>query len=430
MTEFETRIIEKSAAPTHRWKSHGAQWLGVSRPTLNAYLAHAARGDLDQIPQKILEALEILPGTGALQPSRPTAEEMLLCFAGGLVALQDEIDTHGHPRAPYPRLLQRGLDVASMLNCLDGSSYPVTLADLLVMAGRPVYEWCPNLEGAIADQFYAARLLENFEITRDCLSLAALGQQDSEHIFYQTLMACCEEVGASGQALYEAWRGTVVELPVASGYTQLLGKNPIFMRYMNVAQRLIDTFYVRMPTVHAEAGKVYLCPSTGTRLRRIGGKLVTELRDETAQHLVDTLGPRTIEYTPDVLELRRPARLFWALPGWYELKLRDSARELGWDVDLWPKLDTVDLVIRKKGSTRRFAIDVKDHISPQGLAHSFSRFKGYKSHLRFIVIPDYLDRLNNEYTQIFARARASFGKEKVDMITVSALLKLLSKVDK
>lgn len=430
MTEFEARLIEKSQAPDTRWKSHAAAWLGVSRPTLDAYLAHASIWSFDQIPEAVLEKLGMLPGLEASQPKPPSIEEMVLSFAVGLVALQDEIDTHGHPRVPYPAHLQRGLDLASILKCLDGSEYPVTLADLLAVAGKPLYEWCPKLEEPLSDEFYAARLLENFEITRDCLALAERGQKDSEHAFYQTVMDCCEELGSAGQELYEAWRRTVVEVPIASGYTQLLGRHPIFMRQIGVAQRLIDTFYVRLPPTHAEDGTVLLCPSTGTRLRRVGGKLIAELRDDSAQRTLEKQGPRVIDYTPDVLELRRPARLFWSLPGWHELKLMESARQLGWEVDLWPKFDTVDLVIRKKGSARRFAIDVKDHISAQGLARSFKRFKDYKTHIRFVVIPDYLKVLNPDYVKIFTRARASLGKEKVDLITVSELLKLLKKAEK
>ena len=430
MTEFEARLIEKSGAPRARWKSHAAAWLEVSRPTLNAYLAHASIGNWEQIPVAVLETLGILPGQAASQPNPPSVEEMVLSFAVGLVTLQDEIDAQGHPRAPYPAHLQRGLDVASILNCLDGSEYPVTLAGLLAIAGKPLYEWCPKLEGPVSDEFYSARLLENFEITRDCLALAERGQHDSEHVFYQTVMNCCEELGSAGQELYEAWRRTVVEVPIASGYTQLLGRHPIFMRQISVAQRLIDTFYVRMPPIHAEAGKVLLCPSTGTRLRRVGGKLIAELRDDFAQRMLDQRGPTVIDYTPDVLELRRPARLFWSLPGWHELKLMESAKQLGWEVDLWPKFDTVDLVIRKKSSARRFAIDVKDHISAQGLARSFKRFKDYKTHLRFVVIPDYLKVLNPDYVKIFTRARASLGKEKVDLITASELLKFLKKAEK
>ncbi len=420
MTEFEARLIEKSGAPSARWKSHAAAWLRVSRPTLNAYLTHAAIGSLERIPEVVLEMLGLVPGQAESQPKSPSIEEMVLSFAMGLVALQDEIDVHGHPRAPYPAALQRGLDLAAILNCLDGrSEYPVTLAELLASAGKPLYEWCPKLEGPVSDESYAARLLENFEITRDCLALAERGQKDSEHAFYQTVMECCEELGSAGQELYEAWRRTVVEAPVASGYTQLLGRHPVFMRQIAVAQRLIDTFYIRMPPTHAEAGKVLLCPVTGVRLRRIGGKLITELRDDIAQHTLDQQGPKAIDYTPDVLELRRPARLFWSLPGWHELKLLESAKQLGWEVDLWPKYDTVDLVIRKKGSVRRFAIDVKDHISAQGLARSFKCFKDYKTHLNFVVIPDYLKVLQPDYAKIFARARASLGKEKLALLTVS-----------
>jgi hypothetical protein len=179
--------------------------------------------------------------------------------------------------------------------------------------------------------------------------------------------------------------------------------------------------------VHVTKGKVHLCPATGTRLRRIGGRWVTEMRDEAVQRHLQREGPIELDYTPDVLELKRAARLYWTLPGWHELQLRETATNMGWDVELWPKFDTVDLILRERGGSRRYAIDVKDHLSAQSLARSFERFKGYKSHIRLIVVPDYLENLNPEYRKTFTRARASYAKEKVEIATVSGLIKLLSK---
>lgn len=426
--DFQQQLIERSHPPSPtRWKAHAANWLGITRPTLDVYLRHAKEGRFDKLPSKVLEQVS---GGAALPGSDPHAAmrgEMVLNFASGLVALQEEMDSHGHPHAPYPAELQRGLDVAGWLNVAEEGAYPVTLAELLVCAGRPVYEWCAQLGEPLADEYYASRLLEDLEVTRDCLSLAARLRQDPEHELFKVLMRCCDEAGAAGQELYAAWRRTVIEVPVAGGYTQLLGRERIFMQHLDLAQRLINAFYVRLPSVHAVGGKVYLCPSTGTRLRKIGGKWVSEMRDQSAQRRLQREGPRPLDYTPDVLELRRPARLFWALPGWHELQLREAAMALGWEVELWPKFDTVDLLLRKAGSTTRYAIDLKDHLSAQGLARSFERFKGYKSHIRLIVVPDYLEDLNPEYRKTFVRARASSGKEKVEIVTVSGLLELLTR---
>ncbi|HEX6706079.1 MAG TPA: hypothetical protein VF169_15060 [Albitalea sp.] len=426
--DFQQQLIERSQPPSpSRWKSHAANWLGITRPTLDTYLRHAKDGRFDKLPSKVIE--KVMGGApGPAGDSRAALrEEMLLNFAAGLVALQEEMDAHGHPRAPYPAALQRGLDVAGWLNIAEGSVYPVTLAELLVCASRPVYEWCAQLGEPLADEYYASRLLEDMEVTRDCLSLAARLRQDAEHELFKVLMRCCEEAGVAGQELYTAWRRTVIEVPVAGGYTQLLARERIFMQHLDLAQRLINEFYVRLPSVHATSGKVHLCPSTNTRLRKIGGRWTTEMRDEAAQRRLQREGPRLLDYTPDVLELRRSARLFWALPGWHELQLRDAAVNLGWDVELWPKFDTVDLVLRRAGSAKRYAIDLKDHLSAQGLARSFERFKGYKTHIRLIVVPDYLEHLNPEYRKTFMRARASFAKEKVEIVAVSGLLKLLAK---
>jgi len=426
--DFQQQLIARSDPPSvTRWKSHAANWLGVSRPTLDAYLRHAQAGRLEKVPAEILGKVCGDQPDARTDVYAPARVEMVLNFAAGLVALQEEMDAQGHPQAPYPAALQRGLDVAAWLNIAETNTYPVTLAELLVCAGKPIYEWCAKLGEPLADEYYASRLLDEGEVTRDCLSLASQLRQDPEHELFKLLMRCCEDAGSAGQDLYAAWRRTVIQAPVAGGYTQLLARERVFMQHLDLAHRLINAFYVRLPHVHASAGKVHLCPSTGTRLRRVGGKWVTEMRDEAAQRLLTREGPRTLDYTPDVLELKRPARLFWCLPGWHELQLCDMARQLGWEVELWPKFDTVDLLIRKPAATTRYAIDLKDHLSAQGLARSFERFKGYKSHIRLIVVPDYLEDLNPDYRKTFARARASFGKEKVEIMTITGLLTLLTK---
>lgn len=424
--DFQQMLIERSHPPVAtRWKSHAAHWLGVTRPTLDAYLRHAKEGRFDRLPTKVLEQVTGGMPIATVDANATLRTDMILHFAAGLVALQDQMDEHGYPQAPYPASLQRGLDIAGWLNITEDGLYPVTLAELLLCACKPTYEWCPQLGEPLADEYYASRLMEDMEVTRDCLSLAVKLRKDPEHELYKLLMYCCEEAGAAAQDLYVAWRRTVIELPVASGYTAVVMRETVFMQHLDLVQRLINAFYVRLSSVHAISGKVHLCPSTGIRLRRISDKWVTEMRDQAAQHRLDREGARLLEYTPDVLELKRSARLFWALPGWHELQLRAAALELGWDVELWPKLDIVDLLLRKKSSARRYAIDLKDHLSAQSLARSFEHFKGFKSHIRLIVVPDYLEDLNPDYRKIFMRARASLAKHTVEILTVSGLLKLL-----
>jgi hypothetical protein len=425
MPPVESQLIQLSGAPPLKWKKHAAEWLGVSRPTLLRYLNLASKGNWDQIPIAILLRLGLGEPSSIVEPVAdiPTTHEMLICFAAGLVEMQAQVDEIGFARAPYPPALQRGLDIASALNVLSDSSFPITLTQLLQDASTPIYKWCPHISGPAADAFYAAALLENNEVTRDCLAIADLAKQDSEHALYQTLMDCCAGMdSAAGQILYEQWRRTVVEQPVAQGHMHLLMRHSIFFANIDVAQRLIDAFYTRLLPVHAMQGKIYLCPLSGTRLRRVGQRWMTELRDPAAQRYLEANGPKEIDYTPDTLEVRRPARLFWTLPGWHELKVAEAARALGWDVELWPNLDAIDLVIRKRGRKNRYAIDVKDYLSSLSLARSFQRFNGYKNHTRLIVIPDYLERLSPDYRKHFVRWRSAEGKTSVDITLVSNLL--------
>jgi hypothetical protein len=422
MNVFEKQLIELSGAPLTRWKSHAAEWLGISRPTLVSYLKHAAAADWNQIPIGVLARLgldkqESQPTTNA---TLPETNEMLVSFAAGLVEMQAQVDEIGFAQAPYPPHLQRGLDIAAALNFHAESSLPTTLTQLLQVGATPVYKWCPELSGPTADSFYAATLLENNEVTRDCLAIADMAKLDSEHVLYQTLRECCDGMDeVAAQSLYVQWRRTVVEQPVAQGHMHILTRDPIFFANIDAAQRLIDTFYTRLLPIHAVEGKIHLCPLSGTRLRRVGNSWMTELRDPAAQQYLDIHGPMTMEYTPDALEVKRPARLYWTLPGWHELKLAKDAKAMGWEVELWPNLDAIDLSIRKRGNKNRYAVDVKDYLSPLNLARSFQRFNGYKSHTRLIVIPDYLERLSPDYRKHFSRWRSAEGKLSVEIALMS-----------
>lgn len=430
---FQANLQKLVGSSERGWKTPAAKLLGVSRPTLDRYLRLAAEGRLEKIPRPIREMVgadisESSAGAAAVAKSEVggTEFDMVNLFAAGLSKLQEDIDHQGHIQSPYPEPLSRAFNLAAAFNIERRTSYPTDLASLIRVATRPVFEWCSAYgEGEQGEAYIASRMIEDGEITPDCISMAGLSETDAEQAFYQTLMSVCAELDEGlGQRLYSEWRRAVIENPVAESHAIFIAKYDVLRSNTTITKRLVDFFYERVPEIHAVSGKLALCPLTGTRLKRHGDQWATEMRDPAvAQHL-RTYGPKWVEHTPATIELKRPVRVFWALPGWHELRLHDAVQALGCTSLLWPDFDSVDLLVSQP-SGRRFAVDVKDHISPISLSRTSGPDNRRRRHKRVIVIPDYLEDRLPQYKTLFHRARLSALKEPEQIMTTAEFLDLL-----
>ncbi len=426
--------LQKLVGSTERgWKGSAAKLLGVSRPTLDRYLRLAAEGQLDKIPGLILKAVGVNESSPtARTPGIPESEvgssefDMVNLFAAGLRRLQEDIDHQGHIQAPYPEPLSRAFNLAAAFNIERRTSYPVDLASLIRAAARPIFEWCSAYgECEHGEAFFASRLIDDGEITPDCISMAGLTETDAEQAFYQMLMSACAELDEDlGQRFYSEWRRAVIENPVAESHAIFIAKYDVLRSNTILTKKLVDFFYERIPEVHAVDGKLALCPLTGTRLKKHANQWATEMRDPVAaQHLRD-YGPRWIEHTSATIELKRPVRVFWTLPGWHELQLNREVQARGCTSILWPDFDSVDLLVSQP-SGRRFAVDVKDHISPISLSRTSGRHNRRRRYKRVIVIPDYLEDRLPQYKTLFCKAALSALKEPEQIMTASEFLELL-----
>ena len=127
-----------------------------------------------------------------------------------------------------------------------------------------------------------------------------------------------------------------------------------------------------------------------------------------------------------MLQLRRPFRLYWNLPGRAELALERDLLAAGWKVELWPNLDRIDLIVSSRDGKKRVAIDVKEYLSPEILAVRFEGFKEYAAdHECFLVVPDHILETSSGYHRRFESVRASYSKTPVNVRTVSELLREL-----
>lgn len=411
------------------WLGRAAAVLGSSRPSLARYLQLEEQGESGRIPASLWAALDNLPDLQATKPFTPlpTTADVVHHYAAGLVDLQQHMDETGHIQAPYPVSLHDGFDMAAALNIVTaGARFPVSLADLLRVADRPLYEWCPDYARVGPPEFVDAQLMSEGQVTSACLALGARSQSDPEEPLYDKLMEICDAIGeAEAEDFYRAWRKCVVEKPFAWSRAELLDSDPLFLVHSRRVSELIDAFYVTVPVAALRDQIVRLCPITRTRVFRSNGKWCSEFRDPRAARALANQGPVEHPAVEGMLELRRAARTFWTLPGRHELELATRVQERGLNVVLWPKLDAADLLIESGDGAKRWVVDVKDYLSPRSLARAFSGFNGFRRARRALVIPDYLNDRTPQYREIFDRARRANLANKVELLTASQLLREL-----
>lgn len=426
-SSFSEALSKRFDMARHGWKRDACTYLGIARPTLDRYLALERDGKVALIPEAIWIQLK---AGAAEEPAQSgtalaTPYAMVNSLAAGLCSLQEHIDRNGHIQAPYASTLVRGLNLACALNLAHDRNYPTSLAELLKAASSPLYTWCMHYEGDRAEEFGTAILIRDGEITSECLQLAGLHDVDPEHVFYQALMTACSELEPTdAQNLYVAWRRTVIEQPVVDGFTTFLS-NAVLRRHLRLTQGLAEVFYEEVPPLHSTDGKIAVCQLSGTRLRRLNNEWASDSRDPRAARLIRDNGPLWRPHLPRMQELKRSARLFWALPGIEEIALYHKAKDLGYHCELWPKLDSIDLLIKHPNKNVRFAVDLKEHRSPVSLARTFDGFKAFKRHRQMLVVPDYLVDLNPSYYQQFERARQAKLKSPVNLLSVSQFTRLL-----
>jgi hypothetical protein len=424
-TEFAERCERLFAGKLgydRRWKTAAAQALGIGRATLYRYLD----GKTD-VAGHVIQRLDQLESGG-----NPICEDrqMLTLIARGLLDLQREMDENGWLKNGFPDNLQRVFDLASARNALeDKPRWPTDLIALSRFGQMLLYDsgidvsWDPN--GEFAD----AKLLDGGEITPACIALSMPGRDPeaefTENSGYTLLKGICRE-RPDGQAVYVAFRRAIIEHPILSGWTTLL-TDPLLVSIERLDE-IIFAFYERVPESLAIDGFLPVCSVSGTILRRERTGFHTESRDPDAIRKAKASDYTKVKWRPGALQLRRPFRIYWNLPGRAELALEREVQAVGWKVDLWPNLDRVDLVVTSGDGKRQVAIDVKEYLSPENLAVRFQGFKEYAAnHECYLVVPDHIPEISNGYHRRFASVRASYSKTPVKLRTVSELLNELKK---
>lgn len=403
-----------------RWKTACAGDLGISRATLYRYL-----DDPSAVPPDVLAALAALEA-----PDRPVLDDhgMVVLASSALVAVQREIDARGFLGTPYPQVVRRTFDVGAARNLVEERDHPwpTDLRSLAEVASLPLGLWAGDMSWDREEVFAEIRLVENGEVTPECRELAAGGRDPEQELVerdgFEALRAACARI-EDGDAFYTAWRRCVVERPVLSTISEAATAVP-GLTDLDDWTGFVHRFYDVVPESLAFGDQVRVCTVSGTLLRKVRKGYHTESRDPAAIRAAAEGRHGTKAFRPrQTLHLKRAFRAFWCHPGVAELGLARGLEALDWSVTLWPRRDRVDVEAVSPGG-RRLAVDVKDHLSPVGLARRFEGFKEYEAtHECFVVVPDYVVAADRRFAERFENLRKSHGKPAVALRTVSALLR-------
>lgn len=399
-----------------RWKTAAAHALGIGRATLYRYFENEG-----QVAGDVWRRLRELSDVEPVRSDR----EMVTLFARGLLDLQAQVDRYGWVRDGYPPTLQRSFDLAAARNAADrGTRWPTDLEALSRVAREPIFEWVSDLTWDPDGEYTAARLIEDGEVSPACIDLALPGKDPeaelTENEGFRLLRSVCHD-RSDGDAVYAAFRRVVIERPVLSSLTSAILTHPVLSTVERIDE-IVEAFYQRVPEAMAIEGVLPTCLVSGTILRRQGNGFHTESRDPDAVRLAKAGESGSVRWRPGTMQLRRPFRLYWCLPGKTELDLAGRLETAGWACTLWPNLDRVDLAA-VAADGRRIAVDVKDYLSPENLAVRFQGFKEYASdHTCFLVVPDYLPEVSRGYVRRFEAVRAAYAKGRIELRTVGALL--------
>lgn len=400
-----------------RWKSAAAEELGIGRATLYRYFESDAAP-----PADILARLEELEA-----PARPARNdrEMVSLAARALVEVQNIIDQRGWLGAPYPKDLRRFFDLAGARNLADaGERWPTDLFSLTAAAQQPLLHWVPDMSWDLDGEFFGARLIQGGEVTTDARRLAVQGGDPEleidENLGFEMLVGLCRN-RVDGEAVYRAWRRSVITNPVLLNWASTLMVDPA-LAGLERLDEIVEAFYDPLPESLAIEGSLPVCKLSGTILRRDGRGFHTEHRDPEAIRQARAGAHDRRKFRKGMMYLKRAFRTFWCLPGLTELALERQLTAMGWTAELWPGLDRVDLTATSP-SGRRIAVDVKDYFSPSRLAARFTGFKSCEAdHDCFLVVPDYVMETDESFSRRFEAFRASVGKAPVELHTLSGFL--------
>ncbi|WP_195575449.1 hypothetical protein [Paenibacillus sp. 1001270B_150601_E10] len=291
---------------------------------------------------------------------------------------------------------------------------PVDLHHLLRILHKPSREWgIPGLENDYP---------ENAPLLEEAIGLVAdadefmnrfISPQDAEQQNMYEILKYCREDGRQLQAEYTAIRTFLSDTQHAVIAARELN---------NFVENFQDSELIKLirccyQEVTQELPNFRKCPHCGWTMEHKQDRWRCN-KENICRHFADMEMFESFDFGKQrVFRLIPGIQRFVLLPGISELRIAHRLRKKGYTVEMYPRVDTVDLSVSKED--KEFFLDVKDFKDPRILANFFngqatSYLEKYKEQC-VIVIPQYRNVLFREYKK---RAQMYLNEKARDYIRI------------
>lgn len=301
-----------------------------------------------------------------------------------------------HNYGVIPDELYQGMLMFAHLTAEGNPDPPVDLYQLIRTLHRPSQEWgIPDLENDYPE--HAPLLEEAIGLVADTDEFMNryISPQDAEQQNMYDILKYCREEDRQLQTEYTAIRTFLSEPQHAVITARELNE---FVEDFQDSE-LINLIRHCYQEITQELPNFRKCPHCGWTMEYKNDRWRCN-KEDICHSLADMEILESFEFGKQrILRLNPGIQRFVLLPGISELRMAKRLRRKGYEVELYPNVDTFDLSVRQ--ADREFFLDVKDFKDPRTLANFFNEqsatyLEKYQDKC-IIVVPQYRNLLFREY---------------------------------
>lgn len=440
MAETGSQKAWLAASKRHLSERHGrltwdefADLAGIAPRAMKSYRMPEVSADYRQMPdlarreieRLVREAAGAMGSPDVLSPA-PTAGVDVLAAVAALVvrqASQCVIDgrmVSGTNRTRWAPVGlgaedRRAMAIVSRAALVAGlPDHGAEIHHLLYQCTRPLWQWLPIAQvKAMGLEDTPLIHAEEGIPTPECQDLAQGFTGATANLEEQIFNRFKEELDRlskdSAAACYTQVREFVVRHPVCETVDLRRAGEELPVQVWLILQR---DFYEPVPESWRSGDGVPICAHCGNAMRRGDAGLVC--RTAACAFTLRTEQARSVP-SSDLWRVRRGIKQYWVEPGFDEVRLYDKMRQAGFEAELYPHRDRVDIASREIG------MDLKAYKSPETLARHFRSSVGGLSFYRhkWVVIPDWIASITPSYIE---RVRRGADRAELQFLTASDAL--------
>ncbi|NEQ41253.1 MAG: hypothetical protein F6K40_35660 [Okeania sp. SIO3I5] len=368
-----------------------------------------------------------------------TPETCFDLLVTGLVDLESAYEQEGGITHPYPKNLQRALNQLALLSLRENKPIIQSLGEVLKLCKTtPLIDWPINFS-----QKEDICLLENIpeiKITEECQEFAQdVIESNKPGILqkevYQKIIALTSRSKTIEEkdAIYRQVREFLAKHSITT-LKERVQFNARFKAKFKANSKVLEEGIFNVVYTHSVPAskfindKIARCKLCGSLVTMYNERMICTVHkcdfntSQNKESLIDYIEPN------ETVKLAAPdIRYYLVSPTVPELKLRDRAKELKCKVTMWPGLDSYDLLIVCPDGYK-LCVDVKDWVSPDGLAEKCSekgfpmddiKKYGIEGDEYCFVVPDARKAKTPNYKEVFiehSNAEIYYESELIDLI--------------